>query len=56
MLSTHDFDASGEPKDESDDEESIPLEERFPEETAEWQERVEQAEKWKVRASRRWKK
>jgi len=53
VLSTKNFDENGDLIVESSDEELTPLEERFPEETAEWQERVELAEKYRRRPSRR---
>jgi hypothetical protein len=45
---------NGEAFDEDHYMESLPLDVRYPEETAEWEHRVELAEWWKWRASRRW--
>ena len=48
--------ADGEDFDDDHYMESLPLEVRYPEESAEWEERVEQAEMFQARASRRSKK
>jgi hypothetical protein len=50
------MEVSGEDFEDDHYPESLPVGMRFPEETIAWEERVEQAERWKLKASRRWKK
>jgi hypothetical protein len=56
MLTTREMQADGEHFEDNHYLESLPVEMVYPEECAQWEERVEQATMWKERASRRWKK